>query len=58
MTDAANRNLMRALSLTPATALILANVIGTGVFVKARVMTCNVGSPELVLLVWLVEETF
>ena len=54
MTDAANRNLMRALSLTPATALILANVIGTGVFVKARVMTCNVGSPELVLLVWLV----
>jgi APA family basic amino acid/polyamine antiporter len=36
----------------PAAAIILANIIGTGVFVKARVMTCNVGSPEMVLLVW------
>ena len=54
MTDTANRNLTRALTLTSAAALILANVIGTGVFVKARVMTCNVGSPEMVLVVWLV----
>ena len=54
MTNTANRNLIRALTLTPAAALILANVIGTGVFVKARVMTCNVGSPEMVLVVWLV----
>jgi APA family basic amino acid/polyamine antiporter len=36
----------------PVAAIILANIIGTGVFVKARVMTCNVGSPEMVLLVW------
>ena len=48
------RQLVRALTLVPAAALILANVIGTGVFVKARVMTCNVGSPEAVLWVWLV----
>lgn len=34
--------------------MILANIIGTGVFVKARVMTCNVGSPGMVLTVWLV----
>jgi len=34
--------------------VILANIIGTGVFVKARVMTCNVGSPGMVLTVWLV----
>ena len=54
MTDTANQNLKRALTLTSAAALILANVIGTGVFVKARVMTCNVGSPEMVLVVWLV----
>lgn len=46
--------LVRALTLTPATAIILASIIGTGVFVKARVMTCNVGSPEMVLAVWLV----
>lgn len=45
---------MRALTLVPAAALILANVIGTGVFVKARVMVCNVGDPDIVLLVWFV----
>ena len=45
--------LVRSLTLVPAAAIILANIIGTGVFVKARVMTCNVGSPEMVLLVWL-----
>ena len=45
---------VRALGLTPATSVILANIIGTGVFVKARVMTCNVGTPGMVLTVWLV----
>lgn len=49
---AQNRSLVRALTLIPTVAVILANIIGTGVFVKARVMTCNVGSPEMVLLVW------
>ncbi|MFC1689821.1 APC family permease [Pseudomonadota bacterium] len=44
--------MIRSLTLIPAAAIILANIIGTGVFVKARVMTCNVGSPEMVLLVW------
>jgi APA family basic amino acid/polyamine antiporter len=44
--------LIRSLTLIPATAIILANIIGTGVFVKARVMTCNVGTPGMVLLVW------
>jgi basic amino acid/polyamine antiporter, APA family len=47
-------SLVRGLSLIPATALIVTNVIGTGVFVKARVMTCNVGTPWLVLLAYLV----
>lgn len=40
--------------MIPVAAVALANIIGTGVFVKARVMTCNVGSPEMVLTVWLV----
>src|SRR6187402_1328504 len=44
--------LARSLGLVPAAALIVTNVIGTGVFLKARVMTCNVGSPWLVLLAW------
>ena len=42
----------------PATALVVTNVIGVGVFVKARVMTCNVGTPELVLLAYLVAGVF
>ena len=46
--------LVRALGLAPATAVLIANVVGTGVFVKTRVMTCNVGSPDAVLWVWLV----
>ena len=46
--------LVRSLTLIPAASVILANIIGTGVFVKARVMTCNVGSPGMVLTVWLV----
>lgn len=45
-----DRALVRSLTLLPATALIVTNVVGTGIFVKTRAMTCNVGSPWLVLL--------
>ena len=45
--------LVRSLGTLPAMAIILANIIGTGVFLKARVMTANVGDPRLVLLAWL-----
>jgi APA family basic amino acid/polyamine antiporter len=34
-------------------AVNVANMIGTGVFLKSRVMTCNVGDAKLVLVVWL-----
>jgi len=27
-------------------------MVGTGIFLKARIMTCNVGTPSLVMLVW------
>ncbi len=37
----------------PAAAVIIANIIGTGIFVKTRVMTANVGSAEMVLVVWI-----
>jgi APA family basic amino acid/polyamine antiporter len=49
-----DRQLVRALTVIPAAAVILANIIGTGVFVKARVMICNVGTPGMVLTVWVV----
>ena len=45
--------LVRGLGLLAAVSIIIGNVIGTGVFLKARVMTCNVGSPEWVLIVWI-----
>src|SRR5438045_8851288 len=49
-----NGQLIRGLGLIAAIAVNVANVIGTGVFLKARVMTCNVGTPGKALAVWLV----
>ena len=54
VTDQIDKNsLIRGLGLLAAISIILGNVIGTGVFVKARVMTCNVGSPTWVLVAWI-----
>lgn len=54
VTDQIDKNsLIRGLGLLAAVSIILGNVIGTGVFVKARVMTCNVGSPTWVLVAWI-----
>src|SRR5215207_3882440 len=44
--------LVRGLGLIAAVSVIIGNVIGTGVFLKARVMTCNVGSPGWVIMAW------
>src|SRR5213593_3291320 len=49
-----NGQLVRGLGLIAAIAVNVANIIGTGVFLKARVMTCNVGTPGIGLTVWLV----
>ena len=48
-----NYNLIRGLGLVAAISVIIGNVIGTGVFLKARVMTCNVGSPTWVIIAWI-----
>jgi APA family basic amino acid/polyamine antiporter len=45
--------LTRGVGPSAATAVNVANMIGTGVFLKTRVMTCNVGSAKTVLVVWL-----
>ena len=45
--------LVRGLGLGAAVSINVANTIGTGVFLKARVMTCNVGDPISVMAVWL-----
>src|ERR687894_2645135 len=44
--------LIRGLTLLAAVSIVIGNVIGTGVFLKARVMTCNVGTPGMVVTVW------
>jgi basic amino acid/polyamine antiporter, APA family len=46
--------LVRGLTLVAAISIVVGNVIGTGVFLKARVMTCNVGTPGMVLTVYVV----
>jgi APA family basic amino acid/polyamine antiporter len=44
--------LNRGLGLSAGIAINVANVIGTGVFLKTRVMTCNVDDPLVVMAVW------
>jgi APA family basic amino acid/polyamine antiporter len=51
---AGNAGLVRGLGALAAAALVIGDVIGTGVFLKSRVMTCNVGTPGLVVSVWVV----
>ena len=56
--NTSSRHLVRGLTLIPAAALIVTNVIGSGVFLKARVMTCNVGTPSMVILAYVVAGIF
>jgi APA family basic amino acid/polyamine antiporter len=44
--------LIRGLTLTDTTALVIGTVIGTGVFLKTAVMAQEVGTPKLVLAAW------
>ena len=50
--QAEHTQLVRGLGLIAAISVNVANIIGTGVFLKARVMTCNVGTPGKALIVW------
>src|SRR3954463_9487155 len=45
--------LVRGLTLSDTTALVVGTIIGTGVFLKTAKMAQAVGSPQLVLLAWL-----
>jgi basic amino acid/polyamine antiporter, APA family len=48
------RGLSRNLELLPAIAVNVGNMIGTGIFLKPRVMTCNVGAASTVIAVWVI----
>ena len=49
-----DHSLIRGLGPVATTAIVVGNIIGTGVFLKSRVMTCNVGTPGRVIAVWIV----
>src|SRR5471030_259007 len=52
LATAAKSEFTRGVGAWGAIAVNVANMIGTGVFLKTRVMTCNVGSAKMVMLVW------
>ena len=52
--EVSKTELVRGLTLIAAMSVVVGNVIGTGVFLKARVMTCNVGTPGKVLAIYVV----
>jgi APA family basic amino acid/polyamine antiporter len=47
-----NVTLIRGLGLIAAISIVVGNVIGTGVFLKTRVMMCNVDTPWVVIGAW------
>src|SRR3989442_9735040 len=46
--------LIRQLGIASATALVVSNMVGTGVFTTMGFLAGDLGSPALVLLIWLV----
>jgi basic amino acid/polyamine antiporter, APA family len=48
-----HHELVRGLGPLAAISINVGNIIGTGIFLKARVMTCNVGTPGRVIAVWI-----
>jgi basic amino acid/polyamine antiporter, APA family len=53
MTDAKHQ-LIRSLTFTSTTSLVIGTIIGTGIFLKTAVMAQQVGTPALVLAAWVV----
>jgi APA family basic amino acid/polyamine antiporter len=52
MPSSNQHQLIRGLGPIAAISVNVGNIIGTGIFLKARVMTCNVGTPLRVIAVW------
>lgn len=49
-----SQKLVRGLSVVDATSLVVGTIIGTGVFLKSATMAQQVGSPNWVLIAWIV----
>ena len=50
--------LIRQLGLTSATALVVSNMVGTGIFATTGFLAGQLGTPQLVLLIWVVGALF
>lgn len=51
-------SLLRQLGLYSATALVVSNMIGTGIFTSTGFLAGQLGSPNLILVIWLVGASF
>lgn len=49
-----SKELVRGLTLADAAAIVVGSIIATGVFLKTGAMSSLVGSPWMVLLIWVV----
>jgi APA family basic amino acid/polyamine antiporter len=49
-----SKELVRGLSLVDAASIVVGSIIGTGVFLKTSTMSSLVGSPGMVILIWVV----
>jgi len=50
----AKNDVVRGLGFIAAAAIVVGSMVGQGVFLKTRVMTCNVETPASVIAVWIV----
>jgi len=53
MTETSPRALPRTLGLFPATNLVVANMIGAGIFTTSGLLIAELGSPALMILLWI-----
>ena len=50
--------LLRQLGVVSATALVISNMIGTGIFTTSGFLAADLGDPKLILLIWVVGAAF
>src|ERR1041385_8993511 len=50
--------LVRQLGVFSATAIVISNMVGTGIFTTTGFLAAQLGTPELVLLIWVVGALF
>lgn len=49
---AAKLDVVRGLGMVAALPIVIGHIIGQGIFLKARIMTCNLETPGMVITAW------